>query len=40
LLRRAKRLASKSFLEIVKDLSPSAVEQIEALSGLDHTDSD
>lgn len=40
LLRRAKRLASKSFLEIVKDLTPSAVEQIEALSGLDHNESD
>jgi len=40
LLRRAKRLASKSFLEIVKDLSPSAVDQIQALSGPEHDESD
>ena len=39
LLRRARRLASKSFLEIVKDLTPDAVSQIEALSGVDHHES-
>jgi type VI secretion system protein ImpA len=35
LLKRAKRLASKSFLEIVQDLSPEAVAQIQALGGVD-----
>jgi type VI secretion system protein ImpA len=34
LLNRAKRLASKSFLEIVKDLTPDAVSQIQILSGV------
>jgi type VI secretion system protein ImpA len=33
LLRRAKRLASKSFMEIVKDLTPDAIPQIQRLSG-------
>jgi type VI secretion system protein ImpA len=41
LLRRAKRLASKSFMEIVKDLSPDAIPQIQKLSGVtDDGDSD
>jgi type VI secretion system protein ImpA len=34
LLARAKRLASKNFLEIVKDLTPDAVAQIQNLSGV------
>jgi type VI secretion system protein ImpA len=33
LLRRAKRLANKSFLEIVRDLSPEALQQVLALGG-------
>jgi type VI secretion system protein ImpA len=33
LIRRAKRLASKSFLEILRDLAPDAVGQAEALGG-------
>jgi type VI secretion system protein ImpA len=40
LLGRAKRLASKSFLEIVKDLTPEAVSQIQKLSGASDADSD
>lgn len=40
LLRRAKRLASKSFLEIVKDLTPGALDQIQSLSGISDDDSD
>ncbi len=35
LLKRAKRLASKNFLEIVQDLSPEALAQIQALGGVD-----
>jgi type VI secretion system protein ImpA len=35
LLKRAKRLANKSFLEIVKDLTPDALAQIQALGGVD-----
>ncbi|HTN74765.1 MAG TPA: type VI secretion system protein TssA [Pirellulaceae bacterium] len=35
LLRRAKRLANKSFLEIVRDLSPDALKQVLALGGED-----
>ena len=35
LLGRAERLASKSFMEIVKDLTPEAVPQIQRLSGAD-----
>ena len=33
LIRRAKRLASKSFLEILRDLAPDAVTEDEALGG-------
>jgi len=33
LLRRAKRLSTKSFLEILKDVSPDGVSQAEALGG-------
>lgn len=39
LLGRAKRLATKSFLDIVKDLSPEALAQIRALGGVDPEDS-
>jgi len=35
LLRRAKRLSSKSFLEILKDISPDGLGQAEALGGLE-----
>lgn len=35
LLERAKRLVSKSFLEILRDLAPDAVEQAEKLRGSD-----
>jgi type VI secretion system protein ImpA len=40
LLKRAKRLASKNFLEIVRDLTPDAVSQIEALGGVGSEDSE
>ena len=33
LLRRAKRLSTKSFLEIIRDISPDGVSQVEALGG-------
>jgi type VI secretion system protein ImpA len=33
LIRRAQRLASKSFLDIIRDLAPDAVTQAEALGG-------
>jgi type VI secretion system protein ImpA len=36
LLKRAKRLATKSFLEIVQDLSPDALAQIQKLAGSDN----
>jgi type VI secretion system protein ImpA len=35
LLRRAKRLASMSFVDIIRDLSPDAVRQIETIGGAD-----
>ncbi|MBM4032199.1 MAG: type VI secretion system protein TssA [Planctomycetes bacterium] len=35
LLRRAQRLVSKSFVEIIRDLTPEAVRAIETLGGLD-----
>jgi type VI secretion system protein ImpA len=34
LLKRAKRLVSKSFLDIIGDLSPDALDQIKALGGI------
>jgi len=34
LLRRAQRLVSKSFLEIVRDLSPETTRQIESIGGI------
>ncbi|MBN1669522.1 MAG: type VI secretion system protein TssA [Kiritimatiellae bacterium] len=33
LLRRAKRLVGKSFLDIIRDISPSAVQEVTVLSG-------
>jgi len=33
LLRRAKRLISKDFLEIVRDLAPDGVPQVELIRG-------
>ncbi|MBE0617668.1 MAG: hypothetical protein IH608_07060 [Proteobacteria bacterium] len=33
LLERAKRLVSKSFLEIVRDLAPDGVAQVELIRG-------
>jgi type VI secretion system protein ImpA len=35
LLQRAKRLVSKDFMEILRDLTPSGVSQAEAIGGLD-----
>jgi len=35
ILRRAQRLVSKSFIEIIRDLSPDAVQQIDVICGLD-----
>ncbi|MEY4754650.1 MAG: hypothetical protein RJA44_2325 [Pseudomonadota bacterium] len=35
LIRRAQRLINKSFLDILKDLAPDAVEHIQQLAGLD-----
>jgi type VI secretion system protein ImpA len=35
LLKRVKRLVNKNFLEIIKDLNPSALSSIEALAGID-----
>jgi type VI secretion system protein ImpA len=33
LLRRAKRLVNKSFLEAVQDLSPSGVTEVQTIAG-------
>ena len=33
LLRRAKRLATKSFMEIMKDLTPDSIPQLQQLAG-------
>jgi type VI secretion system protein ImpA len=35
LLRRARRLVSKSFLDIIRDLAPDGLAQVEALRGVD-----
>lgn len=35
ILRRAHRLATMNFIEIIKDLSPDAISQIEVISGVD-----
>jgi type VI secretion system protein ImpA len=36
LLRRAKRLSTKSFLEILKDISPGGLDQAQSLGGADN----
>ncbi len=36
LLMRAKRLASKNFIEIIRDLTPDAVKQVEVFQGVDN----
>jgi len=38
LLNRAKRLVDLSFLDLVRDLAPEAVSQIEALGGIDNSE--
>jgi len=40
LVRRAERLVSKDFLEIVRDLSPDAAAQVERIGGVDSGESD
>ena len=35
ILRRAQRLVSKSFVEVIQDLSPEAMRQIEIIAGVD-----
>ena len=35
LLKRARRLSNKSFLEIIRDISPDVLQQVESLGGLD-----
>lgn len=35
LIRRAKRLMTKNFVEILKDLAPDSVAQVEKIAGLD-----
>jgi type VI secretion system protein ImpA len=40
LLRRAQRLVSKSFLEVIQDVCPDAVGQIETLGGVSGSDSE
>lgn len=35
LLKRARRLSNKSFLEIIRDISPDGIHQVESLGGLD-----
>jgi len=37
LIRRAQKLVSKSFLEIVQDLSPEVLDQMQRLGGIDST---
>jgi type VI secretion system protein ImpA len=39
LLRRAKRVVTMSFLEIVRELAPSGMSEIETLRGPEATDS-
>jgi type VI secretion system protein ImpA len=38
LLQRAKRLISKDFLDIMRDLTPEGVAQAELLGGITHED--
>ncbi len=40
LLRRAKRLVSKNFVEIIQDLSPDGLKQVEQISGEEYTSDD
>jgi type VI secretion system protein ImpA len=40
LLRRAQRLVSKNFLEVIQDVCPDALNQIEMISGISGGDSD
>ncbi|MBX3364725.1 MAG: type VI secretion system protein TssA [Phycisphaeraceae bacterium] len=40
LLRRARRLVGKSFVDVVKDLSPDAINQLSVLSGVDLSQED
>ena len=35
LIRRAQRLMSRSFVEIIQDLAPESLEQIQKLAGLE-----
>jgi type VI secretion system protein ImpA len=39
LLRRAKRLVNKDFMEIIRDLTPSAIPEAEVIGGLEKRDS-
>ena len=36
LIRRSQRLMSKNFLDIIRDLAPETLEQIEKLAGIEH----
>jgi type VI secretion system protein ImpA len=36
LLRRARRLVTMDFVDIVRDLAPDALAQVEALRGTEH----
>ncbi|MDA7923859.1 type VI secretion system protein TssA [bacterium] len=40
LLRRARRLSMKSFLEIIQDISPDGMHQVTSLGGLDNAEND
>jgi type VI secretion system protein ImpA len=35
LIRRAQRLMSRSFMEIIQDLAPESIDQIKKLAGLE-----
>jgi type VI secretion system protein ImpA len=37
LIRRAKRLISKNFIEIIRDLAPDGLSQVEKLAGTSHS---
>jgi len=39
LLRRAQRLVSKNFIDIIRDVAPDAMAKIESITGLDNGDS-
>ncbi|MBN2592651.1 MAG: type VI secretion system protein TssA [Sedimentisphaerales bacterium] len=40
LLRRAQRLVSRTFVEVIEDFCPDAMNQVEAIGGIKKTDSD